>query len=208
SETQEVTDKWVAGYAASQGQTSVATYFESQATYWAAHPSPPPKPAPPPPAAVRPSAPTRTAAAGSRLGPALAHGAPLLAAMLGGGDGEQPYPLEDATYSEKVILDMEMGDYHAFPSIVDKIAAETGQATVERGGDGKMYTHVRLEGGYENEDEGTFHYVIDGEGKIQHRMFEPSDTSDEQAMSAEARSEAMVEAQAEALAEAEALAMD
>jgi len=30
------------------------SYFESQATSWAAHPSPPPKPAPPPPAAARP----------------------------------------------------------------------------------------------------------------------------------------------------------
>ncbi len=42
SETQEVTDEWVAGYAASQGETTVASQYARQATYWANHPTPPP----------------------------------------------------------------------------------------------------------------------------------------------------------------------
>lgn len=49
SETQEVTDEWAAGYAASQGDAATAAQYRKLATYYANHPSPPP-----PPAAARP----------------------------------------------------------------------------------------------------------------------------------------------------------
>lgn len=42
----------------------------------------------------------------------------------------------------------------------------------ELGGDGELYTHVRVPGGYGGY-EGVFHWIIDNEGEINHRLFEP-----------------------------------
>jgi hypothetical protein len=75
-----------------------------------------------------------------------------------------------AAYTAKVLSQMEQGDYHGFPALIDRLAEES-DASNEVGGDGQMYLHVRIPGCI-NSVQGTFHWIIDEAGNITHRLFE------------------------------------
>lgn len=67
---------------------------------------------------------------------------------------------------------MQQGDYHSFPELVQN-EVTPDDVTTEPGGDGQPYTHVRIPGAFSNGVNGVFHWIIDDEGVINHRMFEP-----------------------------------
>jgi RHS repeat-associated protein len=79
-------------------------------------------------------------------------------------------PFENARYTQKVQDQMALGDYHSFPELV-KNTVTPENVSQEFGDDGELYTHVRIPGTF-GETEGTFHWIIDDEGVINHRMFE------------------------------------
>jgi RHS repeat-associated protein len=82
-------------------------------------------------------------------------------------------PFEGTSYTSKVRAQMSKGpgEWHSFPESV-KSFVTPGDVSTEVGGDGGVYTHVRIPGGY-GDDEGVFHWIIDNEGVINHRQFEP-----------------------------------
>jgi hypothetical protein len=91
----------------------------------------------------------------------------------GGGGGGGGNPLDGTTYTPKVIQQMSgpPGEFHSFPESVDGFANQN-HVTHALGGDGKVYTHVNIPGGY-GSAEGSFHYIIDDQSMINHRQFEP-----------------------------------
>jgi len=81
-------------------------------------------------------------------------------------------PLENVQYSDRVLDKMNtFDDYHSFPLVVDNYSGY-GSVTQTLGNNGAMYTHVNIPGGYKG-SEGVFHYIIDSENILQHRLFEP-----------------------------------
>ena len=79
---------------------------------------------------------------------------------------------EGARYSPKVLSQMgESGDlFHSFSKSVDGYAAKFGQYTTKVGGDGKVYQWLKMAGSYGGKS-GTFEYVKDAKGLINHRFF-------------------------------------
>jgi hypothetical protein len=86
--------------------------------------------------------------------------------------GEGSNPLENVKYSEKVDAQMSQGpgEYHSFPGEVESFASQE-HVSIETGVDGNVYTHVRIPGGY-GDEEGLFHFVVDQAGEMTHRFFE------------------------------------
>jgi RHS repeat-associated protein len=80
-------------------------------------------------------------------------------------------PFENTQYTQKVQEQMQQGDYHSFPELV-KSEVTPGDVSTETGGDGETYTHVRIPGSI-RDTEGEYHWIIDEEGMINHRQFEP-----------------------------------
>ena len=81
-------------------------------------------------------------------------------------------PLENIKYTDKVKMQMEQGDYHAFPESVDAFGMD-GKISTIKGNDGIIRTKVEIEGGYKKE-EGVFEYIIEPDGvTVNHRMFRP-----------------------------------
>ena len=81
-------------------------------------------------------------------------------------------PLENIKYTDKVKIQMEQGDYHAFPESVDAFGKD-GKISTIKGNDGVIRTKVEIEGGYKKE-EGVFEYIIEPDGvTVNHRMFRP-----------------------------------
>lgn len=79
---------------------------------------------------------------------------------------------EGAKYTNKVGKQMKnAGDlHHAFPNSVDGYAAKYGKYSREMGKDGKMYDWLRMDGSYKGKN-GTFEYIKDSQGNINHRFF-------------------------------------
>ena len=84
----------------------------------------------------------------------------------------QTNPLQTITYTDKVKAQMQQGDYHAFPSIVDNYGSHGVQTTFQ-GGDGNMYNKLSISGSYDGKD-GFFVYIWDEMGQCNHRLFEVS----------------------------------
>ena len=61
------------------------------------------------------------------------------------------------------------GEFHSFPTLVDVFGGD-GEIVQIQGGDGLMYTAVRIWGGYGQYD-GYFEYIIGPDGTINHRFF-------------------------------------
>ena len=80
--------------------------------------------------------------------------------------------LTGTTYTSKVRRQMEMGDYHAFPKVVDNYAS-LGKTEKIIGNDGVSRTKLSIKGGYKGK-EGNFEYIIEPDKKINHRKFEPN----------------------------------
>lgn len=79
---------------------------------------------------------------------------------------------DGAKYSSKVLRQMSKTDdiLHAFPKSVDGFANKFGQWTSKIGADGKPYQWLKLEGGFGGKT-GTFEYIKDADGIINHRFF-------------------------------------
>jgi RHS repeat-associated protein len=79
---------------------------------------------------------------------------------------------EGAKYSDKVLRQMDKADdiYHAFPKSVDGFATKFGQWSTKVGADGKTYQWLRMNGSFGGKT-GTFEYIKDAHGIINHRFF-------------------------------------
>ncbi|RZJ76955.1 MAG: RHS repeat protein [Flavobacterium sp.] len=83
---------------------------------------------------------------------------------------------EGASYTGKVINQMNAaGDlYHGFPSLVDDVAAKSGQWFLRAGKDGEVYQWLTAPGTIETKKgivKGVFEYIKDSSGQINHRLF-------------------------------------
>ncbi len=75
----------------------------------------------------------------------------------------------DAEYTPKVQRQMAEGNYHGFPENVT-FHQDLGKITTFKGGDGNMYQRLEIRGSYNGRD-GTFEFIKNGKGEINHRMF-------------------------------------
>lgn len=88
-----------------------------------------------------------------------------------GGEGlNHPFSME-----QKVIRQMnnKKDIVHSFPKSVDGYANKYGQRTINVGKDGKTYQWLKLNGSYRGKT-GTFEYIKDNKGVINHRYFKIS----------------------------------
>ncbi|MEZ4912401.1 MAG: hypothetical protein R2774_16245 [Saprospiraceae bacterium] len=79
---------------------------------------------------------------------------------------------QGAKYSPKVMQQMSKADdiFHAFPKSVDGFATKFGKVSTRIGGDGKTYQLLEMSGSYGGKT-GTFEYIKDANGLINHRFF-------------------------------------
>ncbi len=79
---------------------------------------------------------------------------------------------EGARYSDKVLRQMSKSDdiYHAFPKSVEGYATKFGRWTTKIGADGKPYQWLEVSGSYSGKS-GTFEFIKDSNGVINHRFF-------------------------------------
>ena len=79
-------------------------------------------------------------------------------------------PLRNITYTQKVLNQMQQGDHHSFPEIVDNYGSY-GSTTTIVGGDGNVYYRHAISGSYHGND-GHFIYIWDANNNCNHRFFE------------------------------------
>jgi RHS repeat-associated protein len=81
---------------------------------------------------------------------------------------------KNAEFSKKVLKQMKDGKdkLHSFPEMVNHMATKYGKVTTKLGADGKKYNWLEMKGSYKGIT-GTFEYVKDSAGKINHRMLNP-----------------------------------
>ncbi|MDQ3919123.1 MAG: RHS repeat-associated core domain-containing protein, partial [Acidobacteriota bacterium] len=78
---------------------------------------------------------------------------------------------EGTQYTNKVLGQMKLGDYHAFPKSVEAFA-DAGKVRTITGGDGQLYKVLEIPGGYKKAD-GVFQFIKNAQGIINHRLFVP-----------------------------------
>lgn len=78
-------------------------------------------------------------------------------------------PLSDIKYTSKVKMQMELGDNHSFPKIVDNYGSIGFKEKIV-GGDGNLRTKISIPGSY-NGKIGLFEYIIESDGTCNHRLF-------------------------------------
>jgi len=74
-------------------------------------------------------------------------------------------------YSDKVVAQMKQGDFHDFPESV-KAFQDSGSVSKITGGDGVTRDLLTIPGGYRGR-EGSFEFIKEGDGGINHRGFKP-----------------------------------
>ena len=91
----------------------------------------------------------------------------------GEGGSDVNNPLENIEYTDKVLKQMQQGDYHAFP---DSVTAFGDMANAEQiiGGDGVARMKYEIGGIYDGKN-GVFQFIIEPDGyTCNHRLFVPS----------------------------------
>ena len=78
-------------------------------------------------------------------------------------------PLSNIKYTSKVKMQMELGDNHSFPKIVDNYGGLGFKENIV-GGDGVIRAKVSISGAY-NGKIGIFEYIIEPDGTCNHRLF-------------------------------------
>ncbi len=78
-------------------------------------------------------------------------------------------PLSNIKYTSKAKVQMELGDNHSFPKIVDNYGGLGFKENIV-GGDGIIRTKVSIFGEY-NGKNGIFEYIIEPDGTCNHRLF-------------------------------------
>ena len=83
---------------------------------------------------------------------------------------------ENIRYTDKVLAQMQLDDFHGFPKEVDNfIDSSLAKTYTIEGGDGVIRTVVDIPGSYKNR-EGVFRYIIEPDDvTVNHRMFHPND---------------------------------
>ena len=76
-----------------------------------------------------------------------------------------------ARYTDKVLGQMKTGDYHVFSESVGAFQG-AGKVTGIKGGDGATREMLTIPGGYRGK-EGSFEFIKDANGAINHRLFKP-----------------------------------
>lgn len=80
-------------------------------------------------------------------------------------------PLNDTKYTDKVRRQMQEDKFHGFPLEVDNFGG-IGNKTEIIGGDGIKRTKISVEGEYLSR-QGNFEWIVEPDGLINHRKFEP-----------------------------------
>ena len=81
---------------------------------------------------------------------------------------------ENTKYTSKVNAQIQKDNYHGFPATIDELAKKYGKTTVFTGSkDGVPRLKLELEGNY-NGRKGTFEYLRNHDGTINHRLFVPN----------------------------------
>jgi hypothetical protein len=75
-------------------------------------------------------------------------------------------------YSPKVMDQMKLGEFHAFPEHVTAFQ-DAGQVTKFTGGDGIVRDMLKIPGEYRGRA-GVFEFIKEADGQISHRMFKPN----------------------------------
>jgi len=78
---------------------------------------------------------------------------------------------EGTKYSQKVLDQMKLGDFHGFPESV-RAFQHDGYVTTIRGGDGIIRTQLNIPGSYKGHH-GVFQFMKGPDGIINHRFFQP-----------------------------------
>ena len=79
-------------------------------------------------------------------------------------------PLSNIQYTDKVLNQATLDDFHGFPECADAFGAD-GVVTKITGGDGIVRTKVEISGSYKGKD-GVFQYIIEPDGvTCNHRCF-------------------------------------
>lgn len=81
-------------------------------------------------------------------------------------------PLDNATYTDKVLEQATWDDFRGFPESVDGFGGY-GKVFQEVGGDNSIYTHLEIPGSYKGYD-GVFEYIWDSNNICNHRNFRPT----------------------------------
>jgi hypothetical protein len=73
-------------------------------------------------------------------------------------------PLAGTRYTQKVREQIDCGDDHGFPALIDGMPTMRDTSIV-RGGEGVPRTHVKLPGAVDG-NTGTFHWIIESDGSM------------------------------------------
>ena len=79
---------------------------------------------------------------------------------------------EGTKYTNKVMAQMRKGDFHAFPESVKAFESD-GIITTIKGGDGGYRQLLKIPGEYGGK-KGSFEFIKEANGEINHRLFRPS----------------------------------
>jgi len=80
---------------------------------------------------------------------------------------------EGTNYTEKVVKQMKLGDYHGFPESVKAFESE-GVVNTIKGGDGVTRQILKIPGEYKGKS-GNFEFIKESDGSINHRYFKPNE---------------------------------
>ena len=86
---------------------------------------------------------------------------------------------DNSTYSDKVLQQMSggPGEFHSFPDSVTAFE-DSGTISTITGGDGQAYQMLEIPGSYTSSSgnlyDGTFQFIQDSNGVINHRLFVPN----------------------------------
>ena len=85
--------------------------------------------------------------------------------------GLRENPLLGTKYTNKVLQQMKLNDFHSFPLEVDNFGNYASK-TLIKGGDGIVRTRVEIPGFYKGK-QGVFQYIIEPNNSINHWLFVP-----------------------------------
>jgi RHS repeat-associated protein len=104
-------------------------------------------------------------------GGGVAFGIAALAMTIDGTIGVADNPLAGTTYTQKILDQMGQDAYHGFPSLIDTLPTRADLSSI-RGGDGAMRRLVSMPGSI-NGTPGRYEWIIERDGSINHRHFNP-----------------------------------